>query len=360
MTIAPQADSTLNAIRLKVRRLTNSPGANSLTDAEIDQHTNTFYNQDFAYAIKVDQMRSIYTIYTEPYIDIYPIDVNYNMGIRAPAYFDGIKGGFYKDREQFYNLYPRISTLFQPISGDGETSAFSFTIPAPFLKNEVVLGGVDTAGNAITVKDNGEGRLYYLIPNPQTSLPPQINVTATQLTQIPGMYNKNLDNPGLYQPFDVGSVDYVSGQFVIDFSPVTVIPAAGTQMQLRVSLYQTGRPYSILFWNNEFHVRPVPKFIHKIEVETYFTPVQFMANNSHPIIDQWWQYIAYGVACEIQRERNDFEGVNMLMEGMKRQEALVLERQGVEEIGQPNFTLFNSSVPSPSNSFWGWGGWGVW
>ena len=40
------------------------------------------------------------------------------------------------------------------------------------------------------------------------------------------------------------------------------------------------------------------------------------------------------------------EGVENLREGFMRQEALVLERQGIEEIFQPNYTIFNSSNPA--------------
>ncbi len=140
-------------------------------------------------------------------------------------------------------------------------------------------------------------------------------------------------------------------------SVVVHVPASGTQMTLRVSQYQTGRPYSMLFWNNEFTIRPIPKQIHKVEIETYLTPVQFMQTTDHPILNQWVQYIAYGVACEILRDRNDFEGVAALQEGFKRQEALVLERQGVEEIGQRNTSIFASTVQGQgwNNGFFqGW------
>lgn len=230
------------------------------------------------------------------------------------------------------------------------SQSFDFTLPAPFLSNEVTMGAVDTNGNAITIRDNGNGRLYYLLPNAQTSTPAQDTNPA-----IPGMYNRNLGNPGLQNPTDIGSVDYVTGQFIFDL-PFGISLANDSLFRIFVSQYQTGRPYNLLFWNNEFTIRPVPKFTHKITVEIYQTPVQFMATNNHPIIDQWWQYIAYGTACEIQRERNDFDGVNALMEGMKRQEALVLERQGVEEIGTPNYTIFNSTLPNPYlNNYWGMG-----
>jgi hypothetical protein len=78
-----------------------------------------------------------------------------------------------------------------------------------------------------------------------------------------------------------------------------------------------------------------------------------MMTSDNPILNQWAQYIAYGVAREILRDRQDMEGVANLEEGFKRQEALVLERQAVEEIGQPNITLFNSTQ-------YGYGiGWGI-
>ncbi len=118
--------------------------------------------------------------------------------------------------------------------------------------------------------------------------------------------------------------------------------------------YQTGRPYCLMFWNNEFTIRPVPDQVYKVEVETYLTPVQFLETSTNPILNQWWQYISYGAAMEIQRERNDFDSVDGLREGFMRQEGLVLERQGVEEIGQRNSTIFSAATPQQGwNQGWG-------
>lgn len=342
-------DNTLIAIRKKVRRLTASASESALSTADIDQYINTFYQNDFPYAIKIDQTRSVYTFFTRPYIDRYPLDVNFNQGLRAPLYVEGIPGTFFKDRQQFYSLWPRFPTRFQPISGDGTTTVFNFTIPGPFLSKEVVLGGVDTAGNAISVNDDGDGNLRLQVPNPVTIVPPYTDLINS--APIPGMHNANTGNPGLLNvsttttPFSnaIGSVNYVTGVFSINFP---VAPAAGTVMTLWVSQYQTGRPYSLLFWNNELVIRPVPKLIHKVEIETYLTPVQFLETSDSPILNQWWQYIAYGASCEILRERQDIEGVENLKEGMKGQEALVLERQSIEEIFQPNITIFNSTNQS--------------
>lgn len=351
VAIAP-ALSTYDQIEQKVRRLTASAGESALTSADIQQYINTYYSQDFPYSIKTDQMRSVYTFFTEPYRDRYPLDVNFNQGVRAPMYVEGIQGSFYKDRQQFFSIWPRFPTRFQPISGDGITQSFSFTIPGPFLSQEVVLGGVGTNGEPISVNDDGNGNLLFKLPNPSTSNPPVYTTPATPA--IPGMPNQNEGNPGLINNTYVGSVDYVTGLFTIDFSLANVTPALGTQMTLWVSQYQTGRPYCLLFWNNEFTIRPVPKLIHKVEIETYLTPVQFLQSTDSPIINQWWQLIAIGAAIKVLEDRQDMEGVENLAVLFDRQEALVLERQGVEELFVPNYTLFNSAQQS-----YGFGGAGL-
>ncbi len=424
----PQADSTLGAIRTKIRRLTASSSESALTTATIDQYINTYYNNDFPYSIKLDQMRSVYSFFTRPYIDRYPIDVNYNQGLRAPVYVEGILANFFKDRGQFNALWPRFPTRFQQggdtlsgtitgiaqptnptqitsvshnlttgavititgvigmtqLNGNSYTitvidpntfslngidntafgayvssgtwtaisQTFSFVIPGPFLSKEVVIGGVDTSGGAISINDNGNGTLQYLVPNPVVSIPAQNANPA-----LPGMYNVNTQNPGLNNPTDIGTVDYVSGQ--IDFTlPSGISLSSGTHFTIWVSQYQTGRPYNVLFWNNELTIRPIPKLIHKVEIESYLTPVQFMASSDVPILNQWWQLIAIGAAIKVLEDRQDMEGVQNLAVLFDRQEALVLERQGVEEIFQPNMTLFNS--PLGYGSYGPWGNNGSW
>jgi len=428
MSAVAPADSTYAAIEAKIRRLTASPDEYTLPTAYLQNQINTFYSQDFPYAIKLDQMRDVYTFFTKPYVDRYPLDVNFNQGVRAPVYFDGIQGAFYKDRQQMFNLFPKWPTQFQQaggVSGDisgatqanpcvittsstsqlvngdyvtitgvvgmtqlnGNTyeiqvlSATTFSInvnsslftayvsggnwesrtsfnfyvnPIPFISGEVTIGGVYESGSSFSITDNGamdtSGILYLVNPNPQVSVPAQNTNPAK-----PGMYNLNTQNPGLNNPTNIGSVNYVTGQFIFHLPEAL---AQGTYMTIWISQYTTGRPYTLLFWNNEFIIRPIPKLVHRVTVETYLTPVQFMQTTDNPILNQWWQYIAWGSAREIMRDRNDYEAVAMMEEGMRRQEALVLERQGVEEIGQRNSTIFTNTMSQGGwNQSWSQGGW---
>jgi len=374
MTAVAQADSTYAFIQQKVRRLTASASESALSSAEIQRAVNTFYTTDFPYAIKIDQQRSVYKFLTIPNVDRYPVDVNNLQGFRAPVYFEGIPGNFFKNRDQLYNLYPRYPTQYQPISGDGVTTSFTFSLfgnnvnpfPQPnfgILSTQVVIGGIDINGNPIRIIDDGGGVVNsfgigsntttgQLIFVQQNAVGDNVYLDSFNVQQpsipnvspIGGQQNANLPNtaypPSPLTPQYCGTVNYVTTQFTVNFP---VAPAAGTNINVWASQYQVGRPCNLLFWNNELTIRPVPDNVYVVEVETYQTPSQFMSTTNHPILNQWAQYIAYGAAAEILRDRQDMAGVANLQEGFKRQEALVLERQAVEEIGQPNITLFNST-----------------
>lgn len=369
-----QADSTYSYIERKVRRLTASASEAALSSLDIQEAINTFYNNDFPYAIKIDQQRSVYKFLTIPNVDRYPVDVNNLQGFRAPVYFEGIQGNFFKNRDQLFNLYPRTPTKYQPISGDGVTTTFSFQLfgnnqnpfPQPnfgILSSQVVIGGIDVNGNPIRIIDDGggvvnslgignnttSGKLVFIQQNAVgnnvyiDSLDQQ-QPALPNLSPIGGQQNANIPNtaypPTPLTPQYCGTVNYVTTEITVTFP---VAPAAGTMINVWAAQYQVGRPYNLLLWKDEFTIRPVPDNVYLVEVEAYQTPSQFMMTNSHPVLNQWCQYIAYGAAREILRDRQDMEGVANLQEGFERQEALVLERQSVEEIGQPNITLFNST-----------------
>lgn len=389
MTPTAQADSTYTFIEKKVRRLTASASENALSTAELQRAINTFYSTDFPYAIKIDQQRSVYKFLTIPNVDRYPVDVNNLQGFRAPVYFQGIQGNFFKNRDQLFNLYPRYPTQFQPIGGDGVTTTFTFTLfgnnqnpfPQPsfgILSTQLVIGGIDVNGNPIRIIDDGgavispngignnttTGRLLFIQQNtvgdnvyldsntiqqpaiPQTSpLGGQGNANSNPPpdpyaipTPVPSSYQQYPPSP--LTPQYCGTVNYVTTNITVTFP---VAPAAGTMINVWAATYQVGRPYNLLFWNNELTIRPVPDNVYMIEIETFQTPSQFMQTTDHPILNQWAKYIAYGTAMEILRDRQDIEGVENIREGFMRQEGLILERQAVEEINQPNITLFNST-----------------
>jgi len=388
----PIVNNTYSYIEQKVRRLTASASQSALSSADCEDYINRAYTNDFPYAIKIDQQRSVYKFLTIPNVDRYPVDVNNLQGFRAPVYFQGIQGNLFKNRDQLFNLYPRYPTQFQiGYVAPPANTPFTFTLfgnnvnPFPqanfgILSTQLVIGGIDVNGNPIRIIDDGgavvnsngigsnttTGQLLFLNQNAvgdNVFLDPSGNQqpAVPNLSPLGGQQNANIGTtqayppapfPNVNQPQYCGSVNYVTTQISVTFP---VAPAPGTMINVWAATYQVGRPYNMLFWNNEITIRPVPDNVYLVEVETFQTPSQFMKTGDYPILNQWIQYIAYLAAAEILRDRQDMEGVENLMEGLKRQEALVLERQAVEEIFQPNITLFNST----QTGFGIGGGWGI-
>ena len=313
MSSVSPPNSTMNTIRRKVRRLTASPSENTLRQSDIDQAVNTFYTQDFASDIKTDILKDSLELFTTPNIDRYRVNINKNINFRQPVYTQGRQSIFFKRKEEFYRIFPKLPRNNIVGSGNGTTTNFVFGVnPIPFLSGEVVLHTKDSFGNSIIVNDDKNNNLELI----------QYSSETGDTTKIV-----------------IGSVDYVTGQFNINFP---VAPGASQTISVWVSPYIAGFPQSLLYYNNEIIVRPVPDSVYKLEIETYQTPSRFFESSDEPILQQWWQYIAYGAAIEIMRERQDQEGVQELMEGFRRQQSLVIQRQANEEIGIPNSTIYNS------------------
>ena len=328
-TVSP-ADSTIVAIRKKVRRLTASPSTTTLSQQSIDEAINTFYTQDFISAIKTDQLRNNYEFFTAPNVDRYKINLNEFMAVRQPLYIEGRQSIFYKTQQEFFRLFPRFPNRTVAGTGNGTTTVFAFTLGGPILSQNGVIGTKDATGNAIQIDDDGG--------DGQTS--GNLRLISVDISTGDKTYTT------------IGSVNYVTGVFSLTFP---VAPGASEDINIWTSPYNVGYPYAVLYWNNEFTVRPVPDHVYKIEVETYKTPTQFLESTNSPDVNQWWQYIAYGAALEIQRDRGDAEGIAELTEGFKRQEALVLERQANAEIGIRNETIFTEPNSLYHYNYYGYG-----
>jgi len=342
MTIAAQ-DSTVNAIRKKVRRLTASTASMLPTD-ELDQYINTAYTQEFPYSIKLDQMVRVYSFLTSPNRSRYPLDMNIYQGIRGDVYIQGRKATLFKDLDQFYDSWPRLPSKYTPATGDGVTTNFTFNIGSqtPFLPTTVTIGSTDTGGQTIAIEDDG-GR------DTNTGNLLLISTDSTG-NQVPPTPATSPIPPAGTPSNSVGTVNYVTGAFTLT---LPVAPADGVAITVWVSNYTVGYPSSVLFYKNEFQIRPVPNNVYKVELKMYYSPVQFLEQTEDPLLKQWWMYVSFLASKYVLQDRNDFDGVESIMPELKNQEALVLSRQATEEIGIRNETIYSDSTNTNGNNYWG-------
>ena len=299
--------STLNKIRIKIRRLTRNPSSSQLTDDQIDEYVNTFVLYDFPNEIRIDALKGNLVFYTAPNVDTYknnttdPDDPLYNFlnkyyRIQTPAYVGGYRAYLTESEEEFYYQYPRTKTEDTIATGDGVSIFFTGSlVQTNVLKNSLIFSSVDSSGNTIEAYDDGQGNIIGDVP----IFPPIGPVLGTN------------------------TINYETGEYNIEFNNT---PASGQAIYARYHSYKPSRPHSILLFDEEFIFRPVPDKTYRVQIQAFKRPSELLEGTSMPELAQWWQYIAYGAAIKVFQDRSNVEGVQELMPEYKRQELLVLRK----------------------------------
>lgn len=326
--------ATLEAIRTKVRRLTRSPSVNLLSDADIDEYVNTFYQYDLPEELRLFTLKKTLTFWTQPNVDTYETDSTYGLTdyknaiitIDSPVYIAGNESYFTQSREEFFLLYPISSYRVSIGTGDGVTTAFSGTLQnKPVMQHQVSFVSQDANGNALVLEDR---------------------VTSNA--------DKNLVGD-LYEPDGsvlAGGIDYVTGGYLFDFylNGIITAPASGATIQAQTLPYQPSLPNAVLYYANAFTVRPVPDKAYKITFDAYVKPTALLNANDKPELEQWWQYLAYGAAKKVFEDRSDIEAVQQVMPELEHQERLVLRRTLVQRATQVAATIYSNR--GTSTPFW--------
>lgn len=315
--------STLGDIRAKVRRLTGSPDVTQLTDVQIDEAVNTYYIYDFPEHLKLFNLKEEYEFYTQPNVDTYPFPRNTYRTVTPPAYIAGYQSFWSQSEEQFYRIYPHLEFIEEVGSGNGTAGPYAFTFSnTPFLRgytapgnpttifSQVLVSGVDSGGTNQIARDDGAGGW--------------------------------IDEEGNAL---VGTVNYVTGAASVTFAQ----PITGAINAQNIP-YQAQRPQAILFFNDIFFLRPVPDQAYKVQMEAFRTPTQLIAAGDEPLLNEWWQYLAYGGAKKILEDRLDVDGLAKILPLLEEQQRLVLRRTLVQQTTERTATIYTEQVQFPYNN----------
>lgn len=326
--------STLERIRVKVRRLTKSPSAVQISDSEIDEYVNTFVLYDFPEHLRMFYLRKTLTFYTRPYIDTYSTvttatdDPLYNFknkytSTHTPMYIAGVQAYYSQSREQFFGIYPMNNSVASiGVTGNGVRTNFTGILSSkPVLRNNVLFSSVDANNNGLALKDDGNGNL--VVPNSTPTAP-------------------------------VSSINYVTGAYVLNFPTA---PAVGAAINSQTIPYVPSRPQGICFFEDSFILRPVPDQPYGVNLEVYVRPTELLSSTQMPDLAEWWQYISYGAAKKVLEDRMDPDTVQVIMPEFKKQENLILRRTIVQQTNERAATIFTeqSSIGTIGNGL-GWGG----
>lgn len=345
------ADSTLNAIRTKVRRLTRTLSTNQLSNTDLDEYINTFVLYDFPEHLRLFSLRKTFTFTTNVGQDTYPISaaevINVNnplydfnnryITVHEPIYIAGYKAFYTQSRDQFFNVYPKNDTISgnTGVEGDGVTTNFTgqfpFVLPATPGTNGTVITqksffitSLSAIGESMTLRD-------IPVVDPTTgfrSIFGNLYVVGSEPTVPPTLVD------------GTNFMDYTTGAFNVTFP---LAPAAEQPIIAECRPGVTSRPEALLYFDGAFTVRPIPDQGYPIEFEVYVRPTQLMADSDEPQLQQWWQYIAYGAAKKYFEDQQDLESVQLILPEFKQQERLVLRRTIVQQTEERVATIYTEA-----------------
>lgn len=305
----------LQAIRDKIRKLTGRNSQTQLTDASIDDYINQYYTYGLPQSLKLLKLKDVFTFITVPNVDTYPAPLGTDLYFAPPATCAGIRIDYFNNNETFYTRWPKRNFVQIVANGNGG--------PGPYignLTNFPILASVNP-GAAIS-----------------QTLNVLISVTSAGVNQV-----ATDDGVGGYVGA-VGAINYITGAFNITF-PFNV--DAGTPIYFETVPYVASRPTSLMFWQSEFVLRPVPDNAYIVEVNTLRNPTQLLAAGDHPELLEWWMLLAYGAANQILIDNADYEILAQLSPHFEEQTILCMRRVITQGASQRASTLFSENNQYP-------------
>ena len=354
MSVVP---NTLSDIITKVRRVTGRPSQNQISDIDIIKYINTFYLYDMPEHLRLISLRYNYQFTTTANIAVYNLPTDTYLTDMPPVYIGGYQSYMTQSRENFFRINPGLNYLQQAVYvGNGSTST---PYTGQFLINTPIMPGF---------KPNPPGAYTA---NSQGLLPAQFinwNVLVSALgtpdatSGIPPSYTLIDDGLGhLISPNDpcttpmtgynyLGTINYITGAITIDnFVDANLTPVeipAQNPINVQYIPYVPSRPQSVVFYQDQFILYPIPDQAYTVSFEAYKYPAAFLATpgSQTPQLNEWWQYLAYGAADKIFADNGDFENLQKFRPLLEEQMNLVQRRTIVQQTSERVASIYTEQT----------------
>lgn len=362
-----QQPPSLAQIQQKVRRITRSPSQAQLSDADLNNYINTFVVYDFPEQLRTFNLRKSFSFYTNPGQDVYNTDIasfagnttnllynfqNLYMSVHPPVFIAGYQSFFSQDREQFFGIYPIVNSIqFTGINGNGTPGPFTGVVNSvqsvPPLPNNVQLALLQGYVLFDVVGANNVGLSLVDVP--------VVDPVSGYKTNIGNLYDPNSAayQAAIQTPPTVvlagNNINYLTGNFTITFSNNTQANKPINSQTVPQNLTQS---YAMLYYNNQFTLRPVPDQSYRIDFEVYQRPTALLSVGQVPELEEYWQYIAYGASKKILEDRMDLDTVALIMPEFKVQERLCLRRTIVQLTNQRTASIYTEQVAGVYGAGW--------
>lgn len=347
--------NTLQDIITKVRRITARPSANQISDTEIVNYINTFYVYDMPEHLRLESLRSNYEFVTTANIPVYDLPTDTYLTAMPPVYIAGYQSYLTQSRENFFRVNAQLTFLQQSITtGNGTAGVYTATlsqtpITPGFKPNPPGAYSAWTSANDIPAKFLNWNVMISAAaaPNATSGITPSITLVDDGQGNLFAPTDTSID-PGARR----GTINYITG--AVSFTFASSIPS-GNAINAQFIPYVASRPLSVVFYQDQFIVYPIPDQAYTISFEAYKYPASFAASatTSTPQLKEWWQLLAYGAADKIFADNGDFENLQKFRPLLEEQMNLMQRRTIVQQTSERTATIYTDQTGYQSNSYGG-------
>ncbi len=260
---------TLANIRDKVRKVTGRLTSGEMSNTELDDRINKYYQYTFPAEVKLDRKHTYYEFLTSANQPWYDLPNATYTNFEPIAFIDNIDLFWYQDPSRFFIENPYNISRLTPWTGDGVTTAFATTVTQfPIMPDTLVI-----TDNTETFEDTNK-----------TWTTANIAITG------------NLGGSA--------TINYSTGAINVGFNTA---PANGQNIYLSFAQFNSGRPVAVLMYNNQFQFYPVPDTAYRFRVKAYAVVTPLVNATDQPELDQWGPCIAYGTARDIHADYGELE-----------------------------------------------------
>ena len=351
----------------KTRLLTASSNSFQVTDSYIVQQMHSFYAYDLPAKFRSLKLKDIYTFTTNVGQDVYPFNSELYTTVDNPCYCAKREIKMFTDPWNFYGVNYNWQQIDTFITGNGSegpyngnTTAFplipsvnndpgtqtnrNLYFPQSRVQNVLITANAGYLDSQ-SVTDDGQGNLIQIF---QTS-------TGNQQQEYGWTYYRQYASS---TPTVAGNatINYQTGE-ITGLVFAEAIPA-GTPITVQYNPKTLSIPLSIMFYQNQFTLAPVPDKGYTVELTCYRQPIQALlaANQTgNPELSEWWEILAVGASKKIFENRLDTDGV-MFIDKMLKERYDIIETRTYAQIGQQRIqTLYTDQLTYNYGSGGGFG-----
>lgn len=311
----------LQDIITKIREISASGNSLQVTDEKIIKYLNSYYLYDLPQDLRLLKLKDVYTFNTIQGIDTYPFDYVGWSTVQPPAYSAKQQMAFYQDPALFYGSSFNLQTTETFDTADGTAGPYSGTTQgSPILRSVNNNPMATTLTSPTGVFPSGYPPASLVGVNTNISRIQNILITANTATSSLHVTDDGAGNL-IGDCVAGGTINYQTGA-IAGLTFTSVVPS-GNAIYIEYKAITLGQPFSLLFFQQQFVVRPVPDKAYTIEMIAYRTPSQILIGTQDPTaVDlagvpedfEWWELIAFGVAKKLYQDRLDMQGVAMMQQ----------------------------------------------